>query len=351
MNVLVTGHQGYIGSVMTLVLHAHGHRVVGMDTGYFAECQVSSHLDPAELEFVKDIRDASLDDFEGIDSVVHLAALSDDPLGKLNPELTDQINHLATVELARKAREAGVSRFIFSASCSMYGVADGDGALTEEAPFNPVTPYGKSKVDAEAGLRSLATDEFSPVFLRNATAYGLSPRLRVGTLVLNNLVCWAVSTGSVRVKSDGTPWRPLVHVEDICGAAAAVLDAPREAVHNQAFNVGQDGENFQVRDIAEMVRQTVPGCEVVYTGESRGDKRSYRVSFEKISKRLPEFHPKWTMKLGAEELYRFLKELNLTPEMFQGRTFVRLAQLQHLMESGQIGPDLLWAAGKRERVR
>lgn len=346
MNILVTGHLGYIGTVLTRVLHDVGHRVVGLDTGYFEDCLISDVVDQPDREMRKDLRAVEVEDLKGIEAVVHLAALSDDPMGQLNPDLTDTINRRATVDLARKAREAGVSRFLFSSSCSVYGAAEGDAALTEEAPFNPVTAYGLSKVQAEAELASLANDAFSPVFLRNATAYGLSPRLRLDTLVLNNLVGWAVTTGKVRIMSDGTPWRPLVHVEDICKAFIAALEAPREIVHNQAFNVGQDSENFQVRDIAEAVRQTVPGCEVEYTGEHQGDRRTYRVCFAKIRERLPGFQPRWTMKQGAEELYAFLKGMGLSLDLFQGRKFKRLTQLKYLMANGSLGSDLFWNTGR-----
>ena len=342
MNILVTGHQGYIGAVLLRVLRAAGHTVVGLDTGYFADCLLAQAPDPPDRELRKDLRAVSTADLRGIEAVIHLAALSDDPLGGLNPALTDAINRCATVELARKAREAGVSRFLFSSSCSVYGASDTDLPLTEEAPFNPVTAYGLSKVQAEAGLAALAADAFTPVFLRNATAYGASPRLRLDTLVLNNLVGWAVTTGVVRILSDGTPWRPLAHVEDISNAFLAALHAPREAVHNEAFNVGQDGENFQIRDIAEVVRQTVPGCEVEYTGEHRGDRRTYRVAFGKIRERLPGFRPRWTIRKGAEELHHLLKGAGLTLETFQGRKFKRLAQLNHLLEQGRLNADLFW---------
>lgn len=352
MNVLVTGHLGYIGTVLTRVLREAGHTVVGLDTGYFADCLIpkTKAPEPPDRELRKDIRTIEIDDLKGIEAVIHLAALSDDPMGQLNPELTDAINHRASIELAKKARCAGVTRFLFSSSCSVYGAAEGDAALTEEASFNPVTAYGLSKVQAEAGLASLANESFSPVFLRNATAYGLSPRLRLDTLVLNNLVGWAVATGRVRIMSDGTPWRPLVHVEDICKAFIAALEAPREIVHNQAFNVGQDSENFQVRDIAEAVRKAVPGCEVEYTGEHQGDRRSYRVCFAKIREHLPNFQPRWTMKQGAEELYAFLKGMELSLELFQGRKFKRLAQLKHLMADGSLGSNLFWNSGRGEKA-
>lgn len=343
MNILVTGHLGYIGTVLTRVLHRAGHTVTGVDTGYFEDCLLPNAETPErpDWELRKDVRTVGVDDLKGVEAVVHLAALSNDPMGQVNPALTDEVNHRASVELGRKAREAGVARFIFSSSCSMYGAADGDVALTEEAPFNPVSAYALSKVHAEAGLSALACDSFSPVFLRNATAYGVSPRMRFD-LVLNEFVGWALSTGKVRIKSDGTPWRPLVHVEDICNACVAALEAPREVVHNQAFNIGQDSENFQVKDIVEAVRQTVPGCEVEYTGEHQGDRRSYRVCFKKVREVLPGYLPRWNLKKGAEELYGFLKDLSLSVETFQDRKFTRLKQLQYLMNAGYLKSDLSW---------
>ena len=349
MIVLVTGHLGYIGSVLTRVLHKAGHTVVGLDTGFFADCLISEGTvaDPPDRELRKDIRAVETGDLEGIDGVIHLAALSNDPMGQLNPDLTDAINHHASLTLAGRAREAGVPRFVFSSSCSMYGAGEGDTALTEEAPFNPISAYALSKVRAEKGLALLATDNFSPVFLRNATAYGPSPRMRFD-LVLNNLVGWAVATGTIRIMSDGTPWRPLVHVEDICDACVAALEGPREVIHNEAFNVGQEEENFQVRDIAEAVRQAVPGCRVVYAGENQGDRRSYRVCFRKISERLIGYRPRWRLRNGVEQLYEFLRSVRLSPGLFGDRRFTRLAQLNWLTESGRIGPDLFWAHEREE---
>jgi nucleoside-diphosphate-sugar epimerase len=348
MNVLVTGHLGYIGTVLTRILHRAGHTVTGVDTGYFEDCLLPNAETPErpDRELRKDIRAVGVEDLRGIEAVVHLAALSNDPMGQLNPALTDEINHRASVELGRRAREAGVARFVFSSSCSMYGAADGDAALTEEAPFNPVSAYALSKVHAEAGLSSLACDSFSPVFLRNATAYGVSPRMRFD-LVLNEFVGWALSTGKVRIKSDGTPWRPLVHVEDICNACVAALEAPREVIHNQAFNVGQDSENFQVREIVEAVREVVPGCEVEYTGEHQGDRRSYRVCFAKIRECLPDFRPRWGLRRGAKDLYQSLKGLEFSLELFQDRKYTRLKQLQYLTAAGHLRDDLFWQ-GERQ---
>ncbi|MGH7349472.1 MAG: NAD-dependent epimerase/dehydratase family protein, partial [Candidatus Rokuibacteriota bacterium] len=277
MRVLVTGHNGYIGSVMVPILQAAGHEVVGLDSFFFEDCSLlqEDHRVPA---LRKDLRDVRPWDLDGFGAVAHLAALCNDPLGDLHPEWTYDINHKASVQLASMARAAGVARFLHASSCSMYGAAGGDDLLSEEAPLRPLTPYAISKVRTEEDVSKLADRSFSPVFMRNATAYGLSPRLRAD-VVLNNLVCWAHTTGRIRIMSDGTPWRPIVHVQDIARAFAAALSAPREAIHNQAFNVGANGENYQVRELAEIVRDTVPGCAVEYADGAGPDPRSYRVNF------------------------------------------------------------------------
>ena len=340
MRVLVTGHNGYIGSVMTRVLLDAGHTVVGLDTDYFADCELFQP--ESEVESIhKDIRDVEPGDLKGFDAVVHLAALSNDPLGDLDPDLTYDINHRSSVELARMARDAGVSRFLYSSSCSMYGAGSG-GFLDEDAPFNPLTPYAVSKVRTEEDLEKLADRGFSPVYMRNATAYGVSSRLRAD-IVLNNLVCWAYATGEVRIISDGMAWRPIVHIADIAGAFAAALVAARDAVHNQAFNVGVNGENYRVRQLAEIVEETVPGCRVTYSGEGAADQRSYRVDFTKLARSLPGFRPRWNARLGAEELHSEFKRVGLRQEDFQGRRYVRLNQLKHLLSTGRIGADLRWA--------
>ncbi|MEO1477270.1 MAG: SDR family oxidoreductase [Bacteroidota bacterium] len=340
MRVLVTGHSGYIGSVLTPRLLALGYDVHGLDSDFFA----ASTFLPDEVASVpsvqKDIRDVGRADLEGFDAVVHLANLSNDPLGNLNPGLTYEINHAATVRLGERAREAGVSRFLFASSCSLYGAA-GQDAVTEEAAFNPQTPYGEAKVLAERDLAPLATDDFSPVFLRNATVYGVSPRLRFD-LVVNNLTAWAVTTGQILLKSDGTPWRPLVHVEDVCRAVEAVLAAPREAVHNEAFNVGRLGENYQIRDVAEIVGQVVPNCAVAFAGGASPDTRSYQVDFAKIQRHLPSFAPQWTVQRGVEQLYAAFRHAGLTPEAFEGPEFRRLKRLERLMEAGAIDRELRW---------
>jgi len=342
MRVLVTGHTGFIGAVMVPLLQRAGHDVVGMDTGFYEECAFLGSM--ARIPAMRrDIRDATLGDLEGFDAVVHLAALSNDPLGDFDPELTYDINHRATAKLATLARQAKVKRFLFSSSCSNYGASGGDGLLDEGASFNPVTAYGISKVRAEKDLLELATDAFTPVLLRSATAYGASPRLRCD-IVLNNLTAWAVATGKVLIKSDGTPWRPIVHVEDICRAFLAALEAPREAVHGQAFNVGRAEENYRIRELAEIVRDTVPGCTIEFAGGAAPDTRNYRVDTTKIARTLPAFQPQWTARKGAQQLYEAFREARITLEDIEGWRYRRIGQLRKLLESGRLGPDLRWKA-------
>lgn len=341
MRVLVTGHNGYIGSVMVPVLQAAGHEVVGLDSFFFEDCSLLDD-EHSVAALRKDIRDVEPSDLEGFGAVAHLAALCNDPLGDLHPEWTHDINHTASTHLATMARAAGVPRFLYASSCSMYGAAGGDAILDEEAPLHPLTPYAVSKVRAEEDLSKLADDSFSPVFMRNATAYGLSPRLRAD-VVLNNLVCWAHTTGRIRIMSDGTPWRPIVHVQDIARAFAAVLAAPREAIHNQAFNVGANGENYQVRELAEIVRSTVPGCTVEYADGAGPDPRSYRVDFAKLYRTFPDFRPQWNASFGAKDLYAALQEANVTLADFQGRKYIRLAQIRHLLGQRLLDDTLRWA--------
>ena len=341
MRVLVTGHNGYIGSVMVPVLQAAGHEVVGLDSFFFEDCSLLDD-EHAVAALRKDIRDVEPSDLEGFGAVAHLAALCNDPLGDLHPEWTYDINHTASTHLATMARAAGVPRFLYASSCSMYGAAGGDATLDEEAPLHPLTPYAVSKVRAEEDLSKLADGSFSPVFMRNATAYGLSPRLRAD-VVLNNLVCWAHTTGRIRIMSDGTPWRPIVHVQDIARAFAAVLAAPREAIHNQAFNVGANGENYQVRELAEIVRGTVPGCTVEYAEGAGPDPRSYRVDFAKLYRTFPDFRPQWNASFGAKDLYAALQEANVTLADFQGRKYIRLAQIRHLLGQRLLDDTLRWA--------
>jgi nucleoside-diphosphate-sugar epimerase len=340
VKVLVTGHHGYIGSVVAPFLAGQGHDVTGLDTFFYRDCDL---LPGPQVESVqRDVRDLGEADLQGYDAVVHLAALSNDPLGDLDPELTFEINERASVRLAQAAREAGVGRFLFASSCSMYGVS-GDDLVTEEAPLQPVTPYAESKVRAEEGIVALADDDFSPVFLRCATAYGVSPRLRLD-VVLNNLVGWALTTGKVRILSDGTPWRPIVHIEDIGRTAAAMLAAPREVIHAQPFNVGAQTDNYQVRDLAEIVRETVPGSETEYGGSSDPDPRSYRVDFGKLERSLPELQLEWNARSGAKELYDGYREAGLTLEEFGGTLFTRLKRLQQLRGEGALDDDLRWSA-------
>ena len=341
MRVLVTGHNGYIGSVMVPILRAAGHEIVGLDTFYFAECTLEDGLGPVPA-LRRDIRDIRETDLEGFDAIVHLAALCNDPLGDLYPEWTEQINHEASVTLARLARAAGVSRFLYASSCSMYGASGSDDLLTEDAPLRPLTAYAVSKVRTEEDVCKLGDSSFSPVFMRNATAYGVSPRLRAD-VVLNNLVCWAHTTGRIRILSDGSPWRPIVHVQDISRAFAAALVAPRERIHNHAFNVGANGDNYQVRELAEVVRNTVPGCTVEYADAAGPDPRSYRVDFGKLTRTFPDFHPQWNASFGAKELYQALQEAHVTFDDFQGRRFIRLAQLKHLRTTGRVDESLRWS--------
>jgi nucleoside-diphosphate-sugar epimerase len=342
MRVLVTGHNGYIGSAMVPVLQAAGHAVVGLDTFFFEDCSLGAEESERLPVLRKDIRDVKVSDLEGFDAIAHLAALCNDPLGDLHPEWTHEINHQASVRLAGMARDAGVKRFLYASSCSMYGAAGGDDVLSEEAPLRPLTAYAISKVRTEADVSKIATESFSPVFMRNATAYGLSPRLRAD-VVLNNLVCWAHTTGRIRIMSDGTPWRPIVHVQDISRAFAAVLAAPRASIHNQAFNVGANGENYQVRELAEIVRDTVPGCTIEYAAGAGPDPRSYRVDFGKLSRTFPDFKPQWNASFGAKDLYAALQEAHVTLEDFQGRKYIRLAQIKHLLGLGRLDDALRWA--------
>jgi nucleoside-diphosphate-sugar epimerase len=339
MRALVTGHKGYIGSVMVPLLVEAGHEVVGLDTGLYEACNFGDRRQ--NVAGVRlDIRDVEPHHLEGFEAVLHLAALSNDPLGDLNSQLTYDINHLASVRLARAARQAGVERFLFASSCSLYGASGTDAPLTEDAPFNPVTPYGESKILVEQDVTRLATQDFSPVFFRNATAYGVSPHLRVDIMV-NNLVGYAVTTGQVLIKSDGSPWRPLVHVEDICRAFLATLEADRQRTHNQAFNVGITEENFRVREVAAMV-EAVTGCQATFAEGASADARDYRVDFGKIQRVLPEFQPRWSVQKGVEELYEAYRRYDLTADEFLGGRYVRLNEIKRLQAAGRLGGTLRW---------
>jgi nucleoside-diphosphate-sugar epimerase len=339
MRLLVTGHKGYIGTVMAPLLAVAGHDIVGLDSDLFEECTYGEP--PRKFPSIrKDLRDVEYSDLEGFDAVIHLAGLSNDPLGNLNADLTYEINHHASVRLARLSKEVGVRRFLFSSSCSTYGAA-GDKILDETAEFYPVTPYGRSKVFVEQEVAGLAGPNFSPTFLRNATAYGVSPRLRFD-LVLNNLTAWASTTGRVFIKSDGTPWRPIVHVEDISRAFLAVLQAPQELIHNQAFNVGRSEENYQIRDLAEIVKETVPGCTIEFAADAGPDKRCYRADFSRIAKSLPAFRPQWDARRGARELYDAYRRVGLRMVDFEGARYKRIDHIQRLLASGRLDSNLRW---------
>lgn len=340
MRILVTGHHGYIGSVKAPFLQAAGHEVTGLDTLFYEGCDLRD--DDAEIPSLRlDLRDVRPEHLTGFDAVVHLAALSNDPLGDLSADLTREINFAATLTLARAAKEAGVRRFVFSSSCSMYGASSPDEHVDEEAPLRPLTAYAESKVLAENALLELAGEDFSPVFMRNATAYGVSPRLRVD-IVLNNLVGWAHTTGRVRILSDGTPWRPLVHIEDIARATLAILEAPTDLVHAQAFNIGGSAENYQVSELAEIVRDTVGRCTIEYAGSADPDPRSYRVDFGRFARAFPDLEMPWTAKRGAEELFAAYRDVGLTLAEFQSDRYIRLKRLKLLLEDGALDRELRW---------
>lgn len=343
MRILVTGHRGYIGTVLAPWLVDAGHEVVGLDTGLYEQCAFGA---PArELPWIhKDVRAVATRDLRGFDAVAHLAGLSNDPLGDLDPRLTHQINAEASVRLAARCRDAGVRRFAFSSSCSAYGAAGGQ-LIAEDAPLRPVTPYGQSKVEAERGIAALATPGFCPVFLRNATVYGLSPRLRFD-LVLNNLVAWATATGRVHLKSDGSAWRPLVHVEDVAAAFLAALAAPAEAVYGQAFNIGATCENHRIRDLACIVAETVPGARIEFADGAGPDRRCYRVDCTKAARQLPGFQVRWAARQGARQLYEAYLRARLTVGDFEGPRFRRVDHIRLLMARGTLDGSLRWASRK-----
>ncbi len=340
MKILVTGNTGYIGAVLCKKLLEEGFEVIGIDAGFYKGCNfIKENYNLKQI--TKDIRNIGKEDFEGVEAVIHLAALSNDPMGALLPELTSVINYRASMNLARLAKDCKVERFIFSSSCSVYGIA-GDQAITEDGVLNPITEYAKSKVDSEIEISKLADGIFSPVFLRNATVYGVSPMLRVD-LVVNNLVGWAFTTGKIRLMSDGSPWRPLIHIQDICRAFIAVLKAPRGLIHNQVFNIGQNSQNYRVKDIVDTIKNVMPEAKIEYTGEHGVDTRTYRVNFSKFNRALNNyFKPSWNIEEGVKELFDAYKTNNLSYGDFDGNKFIRLKRIRKLLEEGKLDKNLFW---------
>lgn len=342
MKVLVTGTEGYLGALFAPLLLERGHDVIGVDTGYYKVGWLYNGTDRTAKTLNKDIRHIELADLEGVDAIVHMAELSNDPTGQLAPNITYDINHRGSVRLAQLAKQAGVRRFVYMSSCSVYGVAT-EGDVTEASSVNPQTAYAECKVLVERDVTQMADDNFSPTFMRNATAFGASPRMRFD-IVLNNLSGLAWTTKEIKMISDGTPWRPLVHALDIAKALLCVLEAPRDIVHNQVFNVGDTAHNYRVKEIAEIVAATFPGCALSF-GQSGADNRSYRVSFEKINTQLPGFKCEWNAERGAQQLYRVFSQIDMTPEVFNANGFTRLKQLEYLIRTQQIDKDFFWVKG------
>lgn len=340
MKVLVTGTEGYLGSLLPALLHERGHEVLGVDTGYYKVGWLYNGTEITAKTLNKDIRHISAEDLEGVEAIVHMAELSNDPAGQLAPNITYDINHKGSVRLAKLAKDAGIRRFVYMSSCSVYGVATA-GDVTEESPINPQTAYAECKTLVERDLAPMASDDFSPTFMRNATAFGASPRMRFD-IVLNNLSGLAWTTKEIKMTSDGTPWRPLVHALDICKAIVCALEAPRDIVHNQIFNVGDTSNNYRVKEIAEIIADIFKGCKLSF-GDNGADNRSYRVSFEKINTVLPGFKCDWNAQRGAEQLYDLFQRIDMTEETFTSRGFTRLKQLEYLIRTAQIDQDFFWA--------
>jgi nucleoside-diphosphate-sugar epimerase len=340
MKVLVTGTEGYLGSLLPPLLMEHGHEIIGVDTGYYKVGWLYNGTSVTAKTLTKDIRHITPEDLQGVDAVVHMAELSNDPAGQLSPTITYDINHKGSVRLAQLAKEAGVSRFVYMSSCSVYGVATA-GDVTEESPVNPQTAYAECKTLVERDLQPMATDDFSPTFMRNATAFGASPRMRFD-IVLNNLSGLAWTTNEIKMTSDGTPWRPLAHALDICKAIVCALEAPRDVVHNQIFNVGDTSNNYRVKEVAEIVASVFTGCKLSF-GDSGADNRSYRVSFEKINTLLPGFKCDWNAERGAKQLFDVFQKIDMQEETFTDKGFTRLKQLEYLIRTQQIDQDFFWA--------
>lgn len=346
MKILVTGTDGYLGSLLAPELMERGHEVVGVDTGYYREGWLYHGVDATPRTLLKDLRRLTADDLRGFDAVVHMAELSNDPTGALSPTITYEINHQGSVHLAELARAAGIERFVYMSSCSVYGVAEQD-MVDETSKVNPQTAYAECKTLVERDVGAMAADGFSPTFLRNATAYGASPRMRFD-IVLNNLAGFAHTTREIKMLSDGTPWRPLAHALDIAKAVRCAVEAPREAVHGEVFNVGDTRHNYQVRQLAEIVADTFPGCSLSF-GDQGSDNRSYRVNFDKIASQLPGFACEWDAVKGAAQLRAVFERIGLTKEMFESRDFTRLKMLEHLLRSGQIDEHFFWVAPTEQR--
>ncbi len=340
MKILVTGTEGYLGCLLAPLLIERGHEVIGVDTGYYKVGWLYNGTETSAKTLNKDIRNISLEDLQGVEAIVHMAELSNDPTGQLSPTITYDINHVGSVRLAKLAKQAGIRRFVYMSSCSVYGVAT-EGDVTEESPVNPQTAYAECKTFVERDVQPLASDDFSPTFMRNATAFGASPRMRFD-IVLNNLAGLAWTTKEIKMISDGTPWRPLVHALDISKAIICALEAPRDIVHNQIFNVGDTANNYRVKEIAEFVAEAFPGCKLSF-GDSASDNRSYRVSFEKINTVLPGFKCDWDARSGAKQLFDVFNQIDMTEEIFFSRGFTRLKQLEYLIRTQQIDKDFFWA--------